>query len=494
MKIIKRVLPKSLTGQVILLLLVAVFAAQAANLVFIADQRQLAIRAAARQQVLERTASVVKLLEETPPALHDQVLQSVNTRTLRFRLSPDSVVPADVPASEINTLVRKRLLRRLGDRQVAVRVDARRPDFGFPWRHHHDDDDDGWRHRGQRMFDDDDDDDDDNDKHRRRGPMGGWWGWPNRALELRLAVETGGGMWLNAETVLPLPRPPWGRALTWSVIVILILSGGAVVIVRRVTRPLGNLAKAAEAAGRGERPAPVTEEGPEDLRETIRSFNHMHQRLHRFVEDRTRLLAAISHDLRTPITTLRLRAEFIEDEETRRKVLETLDDMQRMAEATLDFAREEAAAEDTRTVDLAALIGSLCDDLNDIGQDVKFENGSSLPYACRPSALKRAIGNLIDNAVAYGERARVSVTETAEEILINVDDDGPGVADTEMDDVFKPFVRLEASRSRETGGIGLGLAIVRSIVRGHGGEVTLENRAEGGLRAMIQLPKAASTA
>jgi signal transduction histidine kinase len=225
------------------------------------------------------------------------------------------------------------------------------------------------------------------------------------------------------------------------------------------------------------------------MREATRAFNRMHARLQRFVRDRTRMLAAISHDLRTPITSLRLRAEFIEDDEIRAKILETLEDMQRMAEATLAFAREEAAQEDTRRVDLAALVDSVCADLADMGQDVTFQGPERSPYRGRPSSLKRALSNLIENAVAYGTRARVSLEAEDHAWRIVIDDDGPGIPDADTERVFAPFVRLEESRNPETGGVGLGMAISRSIIRGHGGDITLTNRPEGGLRITIRLPK-----
>nr|MDJ0971981.1 ATP-binding protein [Kiloniellales bacterium] len=269
-----------------------------------------------------------------------------------------------------------------------------------------------------------------------------------------------------------------------AILVIVVLS------VRRITRPLRTLAAAADSFGRGQDGESVAEAGPEEVRRTIHAFNEMQDRLRRFVADRTGMLAAISHDLRTPITTLRLRAEFIEDPEIRDKILETLDEMQQMTEATLAFLREDAAREDSRQVDLAALIQSLCDDLADTGQEVAFVGAGRTPFVCRPVALKRALANLIENAVAYGDRARVALRDEESELRIVIDDDGPGVPPERMEAVFEPFVRLEESRSRETGGVGLGLAIARSIARGHGGDVALENRPEGGLRAVFRLPKA----
>jgi signal transduction histidine kinase len=164
--------------------------------------------------------------------------------------------------------------------------------------------------------------------------------------------------------------------------------------------------------------------------------------------------------------------------------------MQRMTEATLAFAREDADAEPLRSVDLAALVESLCDDLAAMGKDVVFTGDERLPYACRPTALRRAIGNLVENAVRYGDRARVAVEATADGPLITIDDDGPGIPADRIEEVYKPFVRLETSRNRETGGAGLGLSIARSIVLAHGGELTLSNRKDGGLHVTIRLPRA----
>jgi signal transduction histidine kinase len=215
-------------------------------------------------------------------------------------------------------------------------------------------------------------------------------------------------------------------------------------------------------------------------------------RLLRFVKDRTQMLAAMCHDLRTPRSTLRLRAEFIEDDEIKAKILETLEEMQRMTEATLAFVREEAAVEPTRMVDLTALVESVASDLADLGKNVRFEEAARIDLACRPTGLKRAVRNLLENAVRYGERAEVALIDLENELQIVIDDDGPGVPEDQIERLFQPFVRLDESRSVEGGGIGLGLAIARSIVRNHGGDITLANRETGGLRATISLPKGQS--
>jgi signal transduction histidine kinase len=167
--------------------------------------------------------------------------------------------------------------------------------------------------------------------------------------------------------------------------------------------------------------------------------------------------------------------------------------MQRMIEATLAFVREEAIQEESRLIDVAALVESLCDDLSDTGKEVTFSGPGKTPYPCRVISLKRALGNLMENAVTYGQRARVTLAEDREGLRITIDDDGPGIAAADMERVFEPFVRLEASRSRETGGVGLGMAITRSIVRRHGGDITLENRPETGLRVTVRLPKDGSS-
>jgi signal transduction histidine kinase len=308
-------------------------------------------------------------------------------------------------------------------------------------------------------------------------------------LDVIASVPFHDGGWLNAETDIraepvPLPLPSLLSAAIMAV------AGFAIVVfvARRVTRPLKALADSADAFGRGAATPPLAEAGPDEARRLIAAFNRMQERLIRFVTDRTRMLAAIGHDLRTPITSLRLRAELLDDEEAKGKMLATLDEMEHMAEATLAFAREDAATEPSRSIDLAALIASQVDDLAEMGKPVTFAEAPRLPYTCRPAALKRAIGNLIENAIQYGERARVSLGDGPSGPLIAIDDDGPGIPDEKMQDVFKPFVRLESSRSRATGGTGLGLSIARSIVLAHGGELVLTNRQDRGLRAEIRLP------
>jgi signal transduction histidine kinase len=215
----------------------------------------------------------------------------------------------------------------------------------------------------------------------------------------------------------------------------------------------------------------------------------MQGRVARFVQDRTQMLAAISHDLKTPITRLRLRAEFIEDDEQRDKMLADLDEMEAMIASTLAFARDDATSEPRLRLDLAAMVQGMVEDMEDLGADCAYSGPQTLVIQARPAALKRALSNLLDNALKYGRTARLSVSELGGEVLLVVDDDGPGIPEADFERVFAPFVRLEASRSRDTGGSGLGLAVARAAIRAHGGDITLANRPEGGLRVTVSLPR-----
>jgi signal transduction histidine kinase len=269
-------------------------------------------------------------------------------------------------------------------------------------------------------------------------------------------------------------------------IVILAVSVWAV---RRVTAPLAAVSIAAERLGNDLNAPPMPETGTIETRQASHAFNTMQARLRGLIENRTRMLAAISHDLRTPLTLLRLRAENVENQQERDKMLATIAEMDSMVGVTLQFARDEAATELRRPTDIAALIQSIIDDMADAGLPVRMQPAEPIVYDCRPDALKRAIRNLLDNAVKYGKAAAVAIQTTPKTIEIVIDDEGPGIPEQELLRVFDPFYRLEESRSRETGGVGLGLAIAQSIVQAHRGELVLSNRPAGGLRAQISLPR-----
>jgi len=297
--------------------------------------------------------------------------------------------------------------------------------------------------------------------------------------------------WLNFVAPIETPEPFWSLRFGLSMLVMLLaVAILSALVVRHLTKPLATFARAVQRLGVDVKAPPLPASGPAEVRQATRAFNEMQERIRRFVEDRTQMIAAISHDLGTPITRMRLRAEFVDDEEQRRKMLADLDDMEKMVASALSFARDEAAYEPRATVDLRTLLQRVCDDVSDAGHDVVVVTGdTAVPYACRPAAVRRAVSNLVENAVKYGQRARVSLSDTHDHVVVQIDDDGPGIPEDLHEDVFKPFRRLDASRNRETGGTGLGLTTARTIIRAHGGEIMLKNRQEGGLRAEVMLPR-----
>lgn len=460
------VIPRSLKGQLIAATLLAVLISQVLAIGVLLSDRKSAIYANWLRNIVVRTGAFIELMEATPSQFHEQILKASATGSVRFSVASEPTVEEgsvgdDALAAEFREL--------LGDRAEVI---AFKVYPGF-------DGTDRLRLYVREWFRD------------VRSMLTGSeapGGRAPRHIHTRLSIKLKDGRWLNV-TVAPRPSAPPAWPLVVQMLATAILAWLAIIIViNRMTKPLKKLAAAASALGRGQRTQGLVEEGPSEVAETIRAFNDMQERLTRFVYDRTKMLAAIGHDLRTPITSLRLRAEFVDDEETRTKILETLDEMQEMAEATLSFAREEGAQEETRLVDVSALVSSVCADLADTGKDVTVTEFEPLTLRCRPMALKRALRNIVENAVAYGQEAAVSLERSDGDAVIHVDDTGPGIPAHDMERVFKPFVRLETSRSRETGGVGLGLAIARSIMRGHGGDIILRNRTEGGLRVTLVLP------
>ncbi len=302
-------------------------------------------------------------------------------------------------------------------------------------------------------------------------------------------------MWLTLTSTLPAPAPWRSPSFATAFIVMIVL--GAVMIVwavRRLLVPVRTLAQAAERLGRDVVNAPpLPEVGPSEIVTAASAFNTMAARIRRFVEDRTFLLTAIGHDLRTPITRLKLRAEYMEDDEQRMKMLADLDEMEAMVAATLAFGRDITTAEPVTRINLASLLRTILDETADgapeQAEDLEFSGPEHLTIQARPLALKRALTNLVGNALKYGDAARVSLQQRSKEVVqIDIDDHGPGIAAEDMEAVFEPFRRLETSRNRETGGSGLGLSIARNIIRAHGGDIMLQNLTEGGLRASVTLP------
>ena len=309
------------------------------------------------------------------------------------------------------------------------------------------------------------------------------------SIEITQPMPNGGWLWARYDRpALPSPAPDILIAAALGTL----LSGvGAAWLAGRVSRPLSALAYASDEVARGRIAPRLKVKGPDDIRLAAEAFNAMSDRVTRTLESQRQLLSAVGHDLRTPLAAMRITAEFVEDGEVRERLARNLEELQSLTEAVLSAARA-GPGEEKRRVDLAALIESVCDDLVDLGLPVEVNINGSAPCLCRPSEIRRATRNLIENAARYGGTARVSLVTEGDSFIVTVNDNGPGIPDDRLEEVFEPFVRLEGSRSNATGGAGLGLTLARSIAREHGGDVTLENRWAGnqvsGLRASLRSP------
>jgi signal transduction histidine kinase len=406
----------------------------------------------------DQIVAVVDLLEATPRRDRARVLAAVNSPTLKVALGgrPAAAEPVD---EEVERFIRQHL-GALGDRPLAVALlhGSDRREVGL------------YNPQAAAIPD--------------LAPS-------QRKALISVGLEDGG--WAVFTVATDVTSLRWAFRFAAMVVV-----GGVIIALlafwasRRVTLPLTRFAEAADRLGADVMSAPpLPEAGSADLRRATAAFNRMQERLKRLLADRTQMVAALSHDLRTALTRLQLRAEFIADPEQQRKAEGDLEDMRAMLEQTLSLAREEVDEEPIAPVDLATLVQSLCDDLADAGQNVTYRGPDRLAFACRRGAVKRALANLIDNAVRYGGGAEVALAATAAGAAITVADRGPGIPPEMIERVFEPFVRLEASRSRETGGHGLGLPLARAAARRHGGDVTLAARPGGGLEATLVLPRLA---
>ncbi|MFV0623133.1 ATP-binding protein [Sphingomonas sp. ac-8] len=307
---------------------------------------------------------------------------------------------------------------------------------------------------------------------------------------LQVAAEIPGRGWLVLET----PWPNTQQGLVWQLIAQTLILYGFVLlpvlwVARRISKPLRALTRAAHDYRPGSAANTVEESGPGDVRAVIGAFNGMSIRVGAMLEEKDRMLGAIGHDLRTPLAALRVRIESVEDEADRTRMAETIDEMSRTLEDILSLARLGRPSEPPTDVDLAALVDAVVEDFRDLGADVAFEEAERQRLRIRPTLMRRAVRNLIENAVKYAGATEVRLVADPARVRIEVADRGPGIPPEQLAAVFQPFTRVESSRNRETGGIGLGLALAQAIVREAGGEITLANREGGGLLATITLPR-----
>ncbi|AWM94149.1 two-component sensor histidine kinase [Pseudomonas sp. 31-12] len=285
----------------------------------------------------------------------------------------------------------------------------------------------------------------------------------------------------------------WGLDDTprYLIVILLVLISTTLVTLiatRRLATPLQHFTEGARRFGVDFRAPPIEPLGPQEIRQAILAFNAMQAQLQHFIRDRTQMLAAISHDLRAPLTRMRLRGEFIEDSEQQQRLFRDVDEMQAMINSALEFFRDDARLEPATQFDLAELLQTLLDDYRDQGVEMAFSGPLRLVYFGRPLGLKRVMTNLLDNAIKYGSEPTIELIPDAGEVRIKVLDRGPGIPEASLEQVFAPFFRMEGSRNKSTGGVGLGLSAARAIVLEHGGELKLRNRSKGGLEALVVLP------
>lgn len=471
--------PRSLAGRLVVLLVAALALAQLALVLLLRSEHDSVVGGIVRGQALSQTVTLARLVATAPPQEAERLASAFGARDACAWMSGEP--PPARPMTPVEQSLAQMLKQRLHGLDTGapeVRLDARggsgaadcpgRAAEAFPWLPREGAGSERGGEESGRPAED----------GRRRG---------TGVVALSVPLPDRG--WLHFSTTVSLPGI-WNRPTLLSFLVsALVVSAVTFACVRLQTRSLRALADASERFGRGESVPALPPGGPSEVAAATLAFNTMQQRLSLFMNDRMRLLAAISHDLRTPLTTLRLKAEFVDDPAVRDDIVATIDELAAICEATLAFTRAEATNEATCTVDLDALCAGVVEEFAGLGADAEMAAHAGLTVACRPVALRRALRNLVDNAVRYGRRARVSTARAGTgQMAIQVDDAGPGLPEELLEDAFRPFVRLEPSRSAETGGMGLGLAIARSIVKAHGGELTLANRPEGGLRAQILLP------
>lgn len=455
-----RFAPQSLRTQIVSLVLVSLVIAQVVTLVLLEDQRDLAVRAAIGDEAMGRAVNVVRLIEKVPESLRGQIVSAANSPLVQFEIGTVPVV--DHASHDARGITEARVRALLDDdfsrdiRAELHEIDSSALPFTY---------------LEPNMA----------EQHREmmRGQL--------LAVEMQLSIALSGGDWLNVSTRFERPPFQWPQFATLSFglsasVILLVLFW---YLLARVTGPLRLLADAAEKLGPEQCGPVLPSAGPREVKELIQTFNRMQDRIVRLVAERTRMLAAVGHDLRSPLTAMRVRSEMVEDDETRDSLIASIVEMQHMVEETLSFARGLADAEPQQNVNIESFLETLRESML---ESFTLIQGDGVRVRVRPNAIRRALRNVIENAQRYSGGAEVSYASVADTVVIRVCDRGPGIPEPELERVFDPFIRLETSRSRDTGGHGLGLSIARSILRGHGGDIVLTNRSSGGLCASLILP------
>jgi len=476
-----RLLPRSLFGQLLLALLAGLLAAQLVGAWLMIDDR---VRLAGRVMggyAAQRIAGIVSLLDEAAPAERARLVQALSVPPTRILLD-EPWRTAGLAESEDARAFADYLQQALGQPRelqvVSVLVardgrpredrDRMRPPFAG----------------GGREFGPGPMRDDGRPAHFKRGGR-----FPLLLVVAQIKLNDGA----VATFRHALPQPPADRPLklialvAGTGIVVALLAGWAV---RRLTRPLATLADAATGLARNLDQPPLPEAGPTEVSRAAKAFNSMQRDLKTFVETRAQALAGVSHDLRLPLTRVRLRLERVSDAEVKRSIESDLDEMEHMIAGTLDYLRAGNGSEAAVRTNINALVEGVAEDMEALGATVRLHGKAEAPMSVRPQALRRCLANLMENARRYGgNEIDVTTVDAPDALTIRIEDRGPGIPAAERERVFEPYVRLEQSRAKHTGGTGLGMAIARAIARGHGGDVTLADRDGGGLRVEVRLPR-----
>jgi signal transduction histidine kinase len=468
-----RLLPRSLFSRLVLVLLTGLVIAQLVSFAIHMHERGELISQASGMQAAQQFADVVKLLDTLAPVERRRIVQVFSSPPVAISLDEPALAAAESGAENAGraALFSAMLRRFLADgRPVLVRVTETTAAPLGPGGQH------GFGGPGM------------------RGPGMRPWAAMHSAAQPGISfiaqVPLRDGALVTFNSRQPAQTENWPYRLLGSVGVLLIaVIAVSLVAVRWATRPLNALADAADELGRNIHRVPMEEKGPLEVVRAARAFNTMQARLAGYIRDRTRILAAMSHDLKTPITRLRLRSELLENAQLKMRFTKDLDELESMVGDTLDFLKGLESSEPMQPVDIMALLESLQADILETGGRVEIDGRTLKPYPGKAQALKRCIGNLIENAVKYGKSARVLLDDNDTRLELRIQDQGPGLPQAELEKVFEPFYRVEGSRSRETGGTGLGLTIARSVTEANGGSLVLRNRPEGGLEAVLTLPR-----
>lgn len=465
-------MPRSLFSRLVLVLLCGLTFAQLVSFAIHNQERgELLLRASGAQSA-QRIADIVRLLESSDASGRRQIAQVLAEPPLMVSLDR-AALPVAQPSGSRTALFGAMIRRAMGD---GWPVEAVAIDDAAIWTP---------RLHGPGAI----------GPGAMRGAVEGGHGamhlqTAQRGLSFVAQVRLHDGTLVTFDARQPEQAAGWPyRVLASLAVLLAAVVAVSLVAVRWATRPLKVLADAADELGRNIHRPPMAASGPIEVARAAHAFNAMQARLVVYLRERTSVLAAMSHDLKTPVTRLRLRAEMLPDVQQRRKFTQDLEEMEAMVAATLDYLRGAYSAEKVQPLDIGALLESLQADVLETGGRMTLTGRALRPYPAQPTALKRCVRNLIENAVKYGHIAAVDVKDDGAALRMTVCDEGPGLPPGELQRVFEPFYRVDASRSRETGGTGLGLTIARSIAEMHGGSLSLRNRPEGGLEARLVLPR-----